>query len=142
MKRVYYVGVAAALALGVAVAISSVARGGDPVGTAADTAIVSRSIDFFEGRLAYDPGNPMIGGQLVARYLMRFQVGANLADVRRAETVAREILPLTSDTAGGATRPGVVYLDPHPFGSAHRWARPAARGEPSQQAGLGPLRCG
>ncbi|HEX9216163.1 MAG TPA: hypothetical protein VF864_04225 [Gemmatimonadales bacterium] len=137
MKRVYYVGVAAALALGVAVAISSVARGGDPVGTAADTAIVSRSIDFFEGRLAYDPGNPMIGGQLVARYLMRFQVGANLADVRRAETVAREILPLTSDTAGGLTRLGMIYLTQHQFGAAYDAARRALRWNPSNQAALG-----
>src|SRR5437867_13019473 len=59
-----------------------------------DTSITSRSIAFFEGRLAQDPGNFMIAGQLVARYMLRFQVSANLADVRRAESLARSVLPL------------------------------------------------
>ncbi len=135
MRRAYYIGVAAA-ALGVAAAISSVARGGR-AGAAADTAIVSHSIAFFEGRLAHDPRNPMIGGQLVARYLMRFQVGANLGDVRRAETVAREILPLTSDTAGGLTRLGMIHLTQHQFGPAYDAARRALRWNPHDQTALG-----
>src|SRR2546428_6646779 len=84
-----------------------------PLPSAADTSIVSRSIAFFEERLGRDPGNFMVGGQLVARYLMRFQLAARLEDVKRAEVVARSVMPLVSDTAGAHARPGVVYLTPH-----------------------------
>jgi len=79
------------VALGVALAISRVAvRGAAPALPApSDTAITSRSIAFFEGRLVQDPDNFMVAGQLVARYMLRFQVSANLADVRRAESLAR-----------------------------------------------------
>src|SRR5437867_9277901 len=95
-------------ALGVALAISRVAvRGAAPALPApSDTAITSRSIAFFEGRLAQDPDNFMIAGQLVARYMLRFQVSANLADVRRAESLARSVVPLVSDTAGAYGRAG------------------------------------
>jgi tetratricopeptide (TPR) repeat protein len=130
-------GVAAAAALGVALAISGITRTRDGAGAAADTAIVSHSIAFFEGRLAGDPRNPMIGGQLVARYLMRFQVGDNLQDVRRAEAVAREIMPLQSDTAGALARLGLIHLTQHQFAPAYDAARHALRWNPRDQAALG-----
>ena len=96
------------VALGLAIAISRVAVHGAAPGlpAASDTAITSRSIAFFEGRLAQDPGNFMIAGQLVARYMLRFQVSANLADVRRAESLARSVLPLVSDTRSEERRVG------------------------------------
>ena len=140
MTRTRRMGVAAAAALGVALAISGVARargGTGGAGAAADTAIVSHSIDFFEGRLAGDPRNPMIGGQLVARYLLRFQVGANLEDVRRAEVVAREIMPLQSDTAGALARLGLIQLTQHRFAAAYDAARRAMRWNRRDQAALG-----
>ncbi|PYO72256.1 MAG: hypothetical protein DMD64_11830, partial [Gemmatimonadetes bacterium] len=53
------------VALGVALAISRVAvRGAAPALPApSDTAITSRSIAFFEGRLVQDPDNFMVAGQ-------------------------------------------------------------------------------
>src|SRR5207245_3290639 len=108
--RLVWIGGAAAL--GVALAISGAAHRGAPTPSAADTSIVSRSIAFFEQRLGRDPENYMVGGQLVARYLMRFQLAANLEDVKRAEVVARSVMPLVSDTAGGFGGLGGVSLDP------------------------------
>ena len=106
--RVWWIGGAAAL--GAALAISRAVAPRPAAAAASDTAITSRSISFFESRLAQDSDNFMVGGQLVARYLMRFQVAADLEDVRRAEVVARSVLPLVSDSAGAFARLGVVYL--------------------------------
>ena len=106
---------------------------------ASDTAITSRSIAFFEQRLARDPANFMVGGQLVARYLMRFQTGANLEDVRRAEVVARSVIRLVSDTAGAYARLGVVYLTQHKFAPAFEAARRAITWNPKNQEALGLL---
>src|SRR5438876_5769680 len=102
-----------------------------------DTAITSRSIAFFEGRLAQDPGNFMIAGQLVARYMLRFQVSANLADVRRAESLARSVLPLVSDTGGAYARLGAVYLTQHKFAAAYAAARRGVAWNPANQGALG-----
>src|SRR5439155_24707280 len=121
--RIVSVGGAAALV--VAVAISGVARHDAPLPSAADTSIVSRSIAFFEERLGRDPGNFMVGGQLVARYLMRFQLAAHLEDVKRAEVVARSVMSLVSDTAGAYARLGVIYLTQHEFREAYEEARRA-----------------
>src|SRR3989454_10598072 len=104
-----------------------------------DTAITSRSIAFFEGRLAQDPGNFMIAGQLVARYMLRFQVSANLADVRRAESLARSVLPLVSDTGGAYARLGAVYLTQHKFAAAYDAARRGVAWNPANQGALGVL---
>jgi len=117
-------------------------RAGAPRGAtvaASDTAITSQSIAFFERRLAQDPDNFMIGGQLVARYLMRFQLAANLADVRRAEALAQSVLPLVSDTAGAYARLGVVYLTQHKFAAAYDAARRAVAWNPRNQEALGLL---
>ena len=100
MRRAQWLWLGAVAALGVALAISRVVAPRATAVAASDTAITSKSIAFFERRLTQDPDNFMIGGQLVARYLMRFQVAANLADVERAEVIARSVLRLVSDTAG------------------------------------------
>src|SRR2546426_822127 len=129
------------VALGLAIAISRVAVHGAAPGlpAASDTAITSRSIAFFESRLAQDPGNFMIAGQLVARYMLRFQVSANLADVRRAESLARSVLPLVSDTGGAYARLGAVYLTQHKFAAAYDAARRGVAWNPGNQGALGVL---
>src|SRR5438034_9733675 len=106
---------------------------------ASDTAITSRSIAFFEGRLAHDPDNFMVAGQLVARYMLRFQVSANLADVRRAESLARSVLPLVSDTGGAYARLGAVYLTQHKFAAAYYASCRAVNWNPRNQGALGVL---
>ncbi len=128
-------------ALGIAIAISRVAvHGSTPaLPAASDTAITSRSIAFFEGRLLRDPGNFMVAGQLVARYMLRFQVSANLADVRRAESLAGSVLPLVSDTGGAYARLGAVYLTQHKFAAAFDAARRGVAWNPANQGALGVL---
>jgi len=139
MRRAQWVWLGAATALGVALGVASAVAPHWTTVAASDTAITSKSIAFFEGRLAQDPGNYMIGGQLVARYLMRFQLAANLADVERAEAIARSVLPLVSDTAGAYARLGVVYLTQHKFAPAYAAARRAVAWNPRNQGALGVL---
>lgn len=135
--RVWWI--SGATALGVALATARAVAPRPAAAAASDTAITSRSIAFFETRLARDPDNFMAGGQLVARYLMRFQVAADLEDVRRAEVVARSVLPLVSDTAGAFARLGVVYLTQHKFAEAYAAARRAVAWNPRNQEALGLL---
>ncbi len=139
-RRLWLVGMAAlGVALGVALARAAL-RGSTPaLPAASDTAITSRSIAFFEGRLSHDSGNFMIAGQLVARYMLRFQVSANLADVRRAESLAQSVLPLVSDTGGAYARLGAVYLTQHKFAPAYDAARRAVSWNPRNQGALGVL---
>ncbi len=139
MTRAHASYLVGAMALGVAMATARALAPGGPAVAATDTAITSRSIAFFEQRLAHDPYNYMVGGQLVARYLMRFQVGANLADVRRAEAVARFVIPVVSDTAGAYARLGTVYLTQHKFAQAYGAARRAVAWNPKNQEALGLL---
>jgi tetratricopeptide (TPR) repeat protein len=130
---------AAATIVGVAMVTSPAGRRGRLVVAPTDTAITSRSIAFFEERLARDPHNYLAGGRLVARYLMRFQVSANLTDVRRAEAVARSFLPVVSDTAGAYARLGIVYLTQHKFAEAYDAARRAVAWNPRNEEALGLL---
>jgi len=128
-----------AAALGVALAISRAVAPRAATVAAGDTAITSQSIAFFERRLAQDPDNFMIGGQLVARYLMRFQLAASLADVERAEAIARSVLPLVSDSAGAFARLAVVYLTQHKFAAAWAAAGRAVAWNPRNQGALAVL---
>src|SRR5437867_10322763 len=139
MTRARWLWIGGATALGVALATSRVVAPSAATPATSDTAITSRSIAFFERRLALDPENFMIAGQLVARYFMRFQVAADLADIRRAEVVARSVLPLVSDTAGAYARLGVVYLTQHKFAEAYDAARRAVAWNPRNQGALGLL---
>ncbi len=129
-------------ALGAAVAVSrAVAPGGGAATTLApsDTAITSRSIAFFEQRLARDPDNFMVAGQLVSRYMLRFQLSANLDDVRRAESLTRSVLPLVSDTASAYARLGATLLTQHKFTDAYDAARRAVAWNPRNEGALGVL---
>ena len=139
MRRARWLWLGSAAALGVALAISRAVAPRAATVAASDTAITSQSIAFFERRLVQDPDNFMIGGQLVARYLTRFQLAANLADVERAEAIARSVLPLVSDTAGAYARLAVVYLTQHKFADAYAAARRAVAWNPRNQGALGGL---
>lgn len=138
MSRAVVVGGGAA-ALGVALAISGALAPGRAPAAAADTAITSRSIAFFERRLARDPGNFLVAGALATRYLMRFQVGADLGDVERAEAVARGALPLAADTAAALARLSVIYLTQHKFVPAYVAAGRAVASDPADRDALGAL---
>src|SRR5438094_5676900 len=135
--RVWWI--AGATALGVALAISRAVAPRPGVAAASATAITSRGIALFGTPFVQDPDNFRVGGQLVARCLMRFQVAADLEDVRRAEVVARSVLPLVSDTAGAFARLGVVYLTQHKFAEAYAAARRAVAWNPRNQEALGLL---
>jgi tetratricopeptide (TPR) repeat protein len=137
MNRARVIGISAVVALGAGLTVSRVVR--PAVSAAADTSITSRSIAFFEGRLALDSMNYMVGGQLIARYLMRFQTGANLADVDRAEVVAKQVMPLISDTASAYARLGLIYLTRHRFAEAYEAARAAVAWNSTNQSALGLL---
>ncbi len=139
MTRARLLWLGGATALGIALATSRAVAPHSAALSPSDTGITSKSIAFFERRLAHDTDNFMIGGQLVARYLMRFQVAANLEDLRRAEAVARSVIPLVSDTAGAYARLGFVYLTQHKFAEAHRAARRAVAWNPQNQEALGLL---
>jgi tetratricopeptide (TPR) repeat protein len=131
---------AGATALGAAaVAVLRTVAPGPATAAPSDTTVTSRSISFFEARLSEHPDNFMAGGQLVSRYLMRFQVAADLEDVRKAEVVARSVMPLVSDTAGAYARLGVVYLTQHKFAEAYDAARRAVAWNPRNQEALGLL---
>src|SRR5213593_2451874 len=137
--RFWVGGMALGGALGLALSRAALPGAATTLPAPNDTSITSRSIAFFEGLLAQDPGNFMIAGQLVARYMLRFQVSANLADVRRAESLARSVMPLVSDTAGAYARLGVVYLTQHKFADAYAAARRAVAWNPRNQGALGVL---
>ena len=137
--RFWVGGMALGGALGLALSRAALPGAATTLPAPNDTSITSRSIAFFEGRLAQDPGNFMIAGQLVARYMLRFQVSANLADVRRAESLARSVLPLVSDTGGAYARLGAVYLTQHKFAAAYDAARRGVAWNPANQGALGVL---
>jgi tetratricopeptide (TPR) repeat protein len=105
----------------------------------ADTAIVSRSIAFFEQRLARDPGNALLAGQLANRYVQRFNTGADLADVARAETLAAATLATTRDPAGALARLSGIQLMQHRFAEAFASAEAAVAAGPESAEALGAL---
>ncbi len=129
---------AAALVAAAAVA-GAAARGRAAVLVAADTAIVSRSVAFFEDRLARDPGNPAVGAALVGRYVQRFQTGADLRDLARAESLALALLPLTADTAAAWARLSGLYLMRHEFTAAYAAARRAVASDAADPDAQGAL---
>src|SRR5439155_1045288 len=61
------------------------------------------------------------------------------ADVRRAESLARSVLPLVSDTGGAYARLGAVYLTQHKFAAAYDASRRAVNWNPRNQGALGVL---
>src|SRR5438552_3711163 len=67
------------------------------------------------------------------------KLDAHLEDVKRAEVVARSVMPLVSDTAGAYARLGVIYLTQHEFREAYDAARRAVAWNSNNQEALGLL---
>jgi tetratricopeptide (TPR) repeat protein len=120
--------------LGAVVAVPGRGR----VAAAADTTITSQSIAYFERRLAPDPGNYMVAGRLINRYILRFGTGARMEDIARAEALARE-LARTQDKAPALARLSNVLLMQHKFAEAAATARDAVTADSLNEDALGAL---
>jgi tetratricopeptide (TPR) repeat protein len=86
--------------------------------SAADTAMVSRSIAFFDRRLARDSTNTLLAGQLINRYVLRFGLQADLRDLERATRLAQRALPFATDRSGALARLSGLLLMQHRFAPA------------------------
>ncbi len=132
-----------ALALAGLLAGAAACRPGGSAATlavaAADTAIVSRSIEFFEERLAADSNNYLIAGRLAGRYMVRFGLAADTRDVARAEVLARRLTTLAPDRAGALSRLSGVLLTQHKFAESLAAARAAVEAEPRDEDARGAL---
>ncbi len=133
-----------AAVIGIAVAVT-VALGGarahrvSAAPAAADTGVVSASIDFFEARLARDPGNPAVTAALAGRYTRRFQTGADWRDLERAEGLVRGMLPLARDTAGAWASLSGLLLMRHAFADAYPAAERGVAADPNDPEAQGAL---
>ncbi|MGH7566186.1 MAG: tetratricopeptide repeat protein [Gemmatimonadota bacterium] len=85
---------------------------------APDATATSGAIEFFEQRLAEDPGNALFMANLAGRYMQRFQLTADVADVARAEGLARELIDGDPDPAAARARLASVLLARHAFADA------------------------
>lgn len=136
-SRTLRIGVAVlALVLGVAFAAPSALVRSDTSTVLTDTALASRSIARFERRMREDPWNYIVAGRLVDRYLLRFQMGADLVDLRRAERVVRQVLPVVSNRATGYARLSFVLLSQHKFAEAFDAAREALAADSLDESAL------
>jgi tetratricopeptide (TPR) repeat protein len=106
-------------------------------GTAADTAVVSHSIAWFEARLARDPGNTEVASRLAARYVLRFGTGADLADVRRADLLTRRVVEGGAGGTAAVARLSAVLLMQHDFVGALAAAERAVQSDPANADALG-----
>ncbi len=106
---------------------------------AADTTVVSRSIAFFEARLAADPINTLYTGQLVNRYVVRFGLGAALADLERAEVLAARAVGLARDRSSALSRLSGVLLMQHKFAEALETAERAFAADSGSTEAAGAL---
>ena len=133
--------VAAALAFGIGLGVAR-SRGDAPgVGQSPAGQIeeLSGSIAFLEQRLQADPENFLVADHLVGRYLLRFQLGADLADVQRAEQVAHTLLKITPDRADALARLSNIHLTQHAFTPALSAAEAAFNADSANAAALGAL---
>ncbi|HEV2149357.1 MAG TPA: tetratricopeptide repeat protein, partial [Longimicrobiaceae bacterium] len=130
----------ALVAAGTALAVQAAGPGGVSPGDAgAEVAALSRSIDFFERRLAGDPENFLAAGHLAERYVLRYRLAADEADVRRAEAVARRAVDVSPDPAGALARLSSIHLAQHEFAEALTAAERAVGEDPSDAPALGAL---
>jgi tetratricopeptide (TPR) repeat protein len=132
-------GAAAAVALGATLPIPRRWPTTAAAAASADTAITSRSIAYFERRLAAQPANYMVRSRLMSRYVRRFTTGANLADVARAEANARELVRTGPDRVQALSRLSSVLLMQHKFAGALAAASEARDRDSSSQEALGAL---
>ncbi len=108
-------------------------------GPLADTAVTSRSIAFFEGRLAREPDNLLVIRQLVARLMTRFAVGAELSDVERADSLSRILVARDRSRVAALSRLVGVSLAQHRFVEARAAAHQAVALDSTDAAALGAM---
>lgn len=106
---------------------------------AADTANVSRGIEYFEARLRADPANYLVAGRLAGRHMLRFALAADTRDVERAETLARQVTTLAPDRASALSRLAGVLLTQHEFAQSLIAAREAVAADPGDEDARGAL---
>lgn len=140
MKRRYYALTAGALAVGTAFAVSAASPGNVTPGNAdADVATLSRSIDFFEQRLARDPENILVASHLAERYMLRYQLAANQSDVERAGAVARDVVTISPERVGALARLSSIHLAQHEFVDALAMAEQAVQEDSASATALSAL---
>lgn len=130
--------IGAMVVLGILVGFPGTARRAR-LDASADTAIVSQSIAFFEGRLSADSGNTLIAGHLADRYVMRFMQSARMGDVDRAVALANEILNGPAPRAPALARLASLHLMRHAFADAYTAALEAVEAQPDHEGALGAL---
>lgn len=131
-------GYAAALTLAAAaVAATAWPRGGPPAPD--DPEVIAASIAFFEDRLAEDPSNPAAAAALISRYTTRFRTQADLADLGRAQDLARDAAPRSLDPAQANASLASVLLMGHEFAGALAAARAAVSADPDDEEALAAL---
>lgn len=133
--------VVAFLVLGAGVAVA-VSREGAPWAEqqgATGTEELTASIAFFEKRLQADPENYLAASHLIDRYLLRFQIAADLADVKRAGEMAHALLEVTPERADALARLSSVHLTQHDFSAATEAAELAVRADSTSEAALAAL---
>ncbi len=130
-------GAAAAAVLGAIASAPALRPAARAEAEAADTAITSRSIAYFERRLAAQPDNYMVESRLIGRYLLRFGTGADAADLARAESLARDLVRTAPDRGPALSRLSGVLLMQHNFADALSVAREALALDSLDQDALG-----
>ncbi|CAN5870308.1 hypothetical protein BH20GEM1_BH20GEM1_10940 [soil metagenome] len=90
-----------------------------------DVRPTSGAIEFFERRLDDDPGNALFMASLAGRYMQRFQLTADMADVERAEELGRELIARDPDPGAARARLASVLLARHAFSEAFAGAEAA-----------------
>jgi osmotically inducible protein OsmC len=98
--------------------------------SAPDVTSTAGAIEFFERRLGEDPGNALLMANLAGRYMQRFQLAADVADVARAEDLARDLVARDPDPAAARARLASVLLARHAFAEALAEAEVAVANAP------------
>ncbi|MGH7588905.1 MAG: tetratricopeptide repeat protein [Gemmatimonadota bacterium] len=123
--RVAGTGLALGCLMGMALAFPRPASPPAEAWAAPDLDVTDAAIGWFETKLAADPTNPLLAAHLTSRYMGRFGLSADLDDVRKAERLARALIPLSRDQGRAWTRLSAVLLAQHAFGEALAAARSA-----------------
>ncbi len=84
----------------------------------ADPTRLTAGIEFFEARWTADDRDYLAGRQLIGRYVTRFGLSANLADVDRAESIARRLTETSPEPASAWSALSGLLLMQHRFADA------------------------
>ncbi|MEE9208385.1 MAG: hypothetical protein V3U67_08450 [Gemmatimonadota bacterium] len=137
--------VAAALVAAVTVALAARSRGEATTGNtghadpALEAVVLAETIDFFERKLDGDPYNHVVGNRLIDSHMLRFKLDSDLSHLRRAEQIARSLLPVAPDTASSLARLSLALLAQHKFAGALDAAERAVASDSTDEAALGTL---